>query len=127
MHRHIDPVAVAIYALSPMLGEVSARFAGPYAVIILAAAVGAGWSLGRSSKASLGGALGHFALIIGTAVLVTWGVSAVLSHYTGLDSHWLLAPVALFIGGIGSDWPRVGQWFVARLGRIFERRTGSGD
>ncbi|RMX06703.1 hypothetical protein D8I35_09385 [Corticibacter populi] len=127
MQQHLDPVTVAIYALSPLLGQIAAEFAGPYAVIILGSTLGAAWALGRRDPDTKISAVIYFARLIGTAILIAWGLAAILSHYTGLQSNWLLAPVAMLIGGIGDDWPRVGRWLLTRIGRIFERRTDSGS
>jgi len=45
----------------------------------------------------------------------------------GGDLYWLLAPIALIVGCVGDDWPKVGRWVFTRVGRLFERRLNGGD
>ncbi|WP_377780604.1 hypothetical protein [Comamonas odontotermitis] len=35
----------------------------------------------------------------------------------------MLAPIALVVGGVGDDWPKLGRWFFGWIGRLLERRV----
>lgn len=126
MNNHLDPTAVFIALGSALFGPQLAAVIGPYAVILIAATVGAAWSLGRRAPSSTGSAVRYFALLNGTAMLVTVQVANAMGMWLRLDdTSWLLAPIAMVIGGVGEAWPRIGRWAIERAGRIIERRTGS--
>lgn len=123
----LDPVSVAIALASVLFGPPLAAIIGPYAVILISATVGAAWSLGRRDPAAKLSAAWYFLRLNATAILVTVSVAKLAGIWLGLADHsWLLAPIALVVGGVGDDWPGVGKWLVATAGRIFERRTGGG-
>lgn len=123
---HLDPVSVAIALASVIFGPALAGVIGPYAVIFMGSTVGAAWSLGRRQPGAKLGAVWYFARINTTALLVTVSVANIAAGWIGAqDSHWMLAPIALFVGVIGDDWPRVASWLLVRAGRVIERRTGS--
>lgn len=125
----LDPVSVATLLLASALGPQLATVVGPYAVIIIASITGAAWSLGRRPPGSRVGAAVYFARLCLTAVLLSVAIeSAVQKAWPSVtDSHYLLAPIALLVGGIGDDWPGVGRWFLGVVARIFERRTGGAE
>ena len=121
----LDPVSVAIALAGVIFGPALASIVGPYAVIIISATVGAAWALGRRDKAARLGAAWYFLRLNATAVLVTVGLANLAGRWLGLTDHsWLLAPIALIVGGVGDDWPKVGRWLLVRAGRVLERRTG---
>jgi hypothetical protein len=125
---HLDPVSVAIALASVIFGPAMAAIVGPYAVIIIAATVGAAWALGRREQGSRLGAVWYFMLMNGTAVMVTVSLAKLAGRYLGdTDPYWLLAPIALVVGGVGEDWPKVGRWAFSRVARVFERRLSGGD
>lgn len=125
--HQLDPVNVAIAFASIAFGPTLAGIIGPYAVIIISATVGAAWALGRRDPATRVSAAWYFLRLNATAAIVTVSLAKLAGVWLGLeDSSWLLAPVALIIGGIGDDWPSVGKWLVSTIGRIFERRAGGG-
>lgn len=119
----LDPV-IAVTALVALLtGNELAQVVGPYAVILLGATTGAGWSLGRQEVMSRAASLLYFAKMNFTALLVTVPLAAMATEVFKLqDQDWLLVPISLLVGGIGNDWPRVGRWIINRLGRLIERR-----
>lgn len=126
--NNLDPVNAAIALLAAFFGQTLAGIIGPYAVILIASTVGAAWSLGRREPSTRGGAVGYFVLINATALLVTANAARALGAWLGhADSTWLLAPIALLVGGIGSDWPRIGRWALERAGRVIDSRTGGGS
>lgn len=119
-----DPVAGFIALLATVVGPVLAHYLGAYAVIILAACIGGGWSLTRREPQGRGNAALFLMLVAGTAVMVTAGIAELANHYVreGIG-NWLLAPIALGIGAVGHDWPAVIKW---AAGPILRRITGEG-
>lgn len=125
----LDPVSAVTAVLALMLTPPLAEIAGHYAVIIIAAVVGGAWSLGRHQAQSRGGALLFLLLVSGTAMMLTMGIARLLAFWLpGSDSSvsWLVAPVALVIGGIGHEWPTAARWLLGRLGRLIDIRIGGG-
>lgn len=64
-------------------------------------------------------ALLFFLRINSTAAIVTVFIADFLSKQLGYISGsgeglWLIAPIALMIGGVGDDWPSLIQWVVKR-------------
>ena len=123
----IDPVSVFVALLtSSGVGAAVANGLAAYAVIILAASFGAGWALSRREPDKRGNPTLFVALIAGTATMVTAGLAELANKYLGLSSiNWLLAPIALVIGGIGHEWPVLLKWAGSRLMRVFERRNAA--
>lgn len=121
----LDPVSVAIAISGVVFGPALAAVIGPYAVILIASTVGAGWSLGRRDPSEKLGAAWYFLRLNATAMLITVSLATVAGRWLGVVDHtWLLAPIALLVGGVGDDWPRLARWFLARAARLVERRTG---
>ncbi len=124
---HLDPVSVSIALASVLFGPALAGIIGPYAVIIISATVGAAWALGRRDPAARLSAAWYFLRLNATAAVVTVSLAKLTGLWLGMEDHsWLLAPVALVVGGVGDDWPALGKWLVAMAGRVFERRAGGG-
>lgn len=122
---HLDPVSVSIALASIIFGPALAGVIGPYAVIIISATVGAAWALGRRDPAARLSAAWYFLRLNATAVLITVSLANLAARWLGADdSRWMLAPIALLVGCIGDDWPRVGRWLLMRASRVIERRTG---
>ena len=125
--NQLDPVSVAIALAGILFGPALAGIIGPYAVIVISATVGAAWALGRRDPAANISAAWYFLRLNATAAIVTVSIAKLAGIWLGMDDHsWLLAPVALIVGGVGDDWPSVGKWLVAMAGRVFERRAGGG-
>jgi len=126
--NQIDPVSAAIALAGFIFGPSLAAIIGPYAVILLAATVGAAWSLGRRDQSLRTGAALYFLRLNATAVLVTVGIATLAAKWLGVtEQNWLLAPVAIVVGAVGDDWPRIGRWLIVRGGRFFEKRTDTGE
>ena len=125
MNAQLDPVSVAIALASVIFGPALATVIGPYAVIIVSATVGAAWALGRREPGARLGAAWYFLRLNATAVLVTVSLANLAGQWAGQqNTTWLLAPIALLVGGVGDDWPRIGRWLLERAGRLIERRAG---
>lgn len=123
--NQLDPVNVAIALASVIFGPALAAVIGPYAVILIASTVGAAWALGRRDPSARLGAAWYFLRLNATAVLITAGLASLAGQWMGRsDTTWMLAPIALLVGGVGDDWPRLGRWVFERIGRILERRAG---
>lgn len=121
----LDPAAAMTAALAIVFGPQIASIAGPYAVIIVGACVGAAWSLGRRPVTSRSNAFGYFTLMCFTAVMCTVPAAEGLGRWLGVeDAQRLFAPVAMMIGGVGADWPRLLKWAGRRAVRLIERRNG---
>jgi len=126
--NHLDPVSVAVVLASTLFGPQLAAIIGPYAVILLGATVGAAWALGRRETDKKSGAVAYFMLINGTAVLVTVGISNLVGRWLGHeDANWLLAPVAMVIGGVGHDWPGVLKTVQEKIMGLWGKRMDGGQ
>lgn len=109
--QQLDPVNVGIAIAGVVFGPVLAGIIGPYAVILIGSTVGAAWSLGRRDQTAKMGAAWYFLRINLTALLVTVGLATLAGKWLGVeDSRYLLAPIALIVGGVGDDWPRLARW-----------------
>lgn len=121
----LEPVNVAVAVFALLLSPEIADVVGPYAIILIASSVGAGWALGRRDASAKLGAFGYFLRLNFTAMIVTVGIASLLGRWLGhSDPTWMLGPIALLIGGVGDDWPRLIDW----AGRFFIRKKfGASD
>ena len=125
--QQLDPTHVAITVASAVLAPALAEVVGPYVIIFIASTIGASWALGRQATMSRLKALLFFLRINFTAAIVTSSIASALAKQLGYASGtgeglWLIAPIALVIGGVGDDWPALIRWVVKR--KIF---SGKGD
>lgn len=117
--QHLDPTHVAVTIASAVLAPALAEVVGPYAIIFVASSIGASWALGRQATMSRLKALLFFLRINATAAIITVFLADFLAKQLGYISGsgedlWLIAPIALVIGGVGDDWPTLIQWVVKR-------------
>ena len=117
--QYLDPTHVAVTIASAVLAPALAEVVGPYAIIFVASSIGASWALGRQATMTRLKALLFFLRINSTAAIVTVFIADFLSKQLGYISGsgeglWLIAPIALVIGGVGDDWPTLIQWVVKR-------------
>lgn len=125
----LDPVSAAVALLAVLFAPPLPEIIGHYAVIIVAAVIGGAWSLGRHQAQGRAAAAIFLLLVSGTAAMLTMGIARLIAQWLpGTDGGvtWLVAPVALLIGGIGHEWPAVGRWLLGRLGRRIDARIGGG-
>lgn len=116
-------VLIAAMAFSPEVAAV----VGPYILIAAASVIGASFSLARRPPSSRWSAFGYFARVVGLATLLTVALSALLaSHYASLSERALLAPVALLIGFIGHDWPKLLRSVVGGIFKTIDNFRASG-
>jgi hypothetical protein len=100
----IDPVSVAVAVASLIIGPQAAQIAGPYAAIIVGSFAGCLLALRTRDPSSTFKAGWFIALLMTMSVMLTVGVSLVVSKWTGWDSQWLLFPVSLLLAGAGERW-----------------------
>lgn len=121
----LDFAAAVTAAFAFIFGPAMAAYVGPYTVIIIGAVVGATWSLGRRPVTTKPEAIRYFLLIVFTALICTVPISEWVGAYMGIeDTRRIFAIVAMLIGGIGGDWPKIVQFFGRRAFRLIERRIG---
>ena len=125
--QHLDPTHVAVTVASAVLAPALADIVGPYVIIFIASTIGASWALGRQATMSRLKALFFFLRINFTAAIVTSSIASALAKQLGYVSGteeglWLIAPIALVIGGVGDDWPALIRWVLKR--KFF---SGKGD
>ena len=108
-----DIVALCVVVAATLFSNEAAEIIGPYVVIIVASTIGASFSLARRDKDARTGAIWFFARLVGLAILLTVGLAAWASkRWPATNERILLAPIALVIGFIGPDWPRLLRRFV---------------
>lgn len=74
---------------------------GPWVTVLLAAFVGALWSVGRIPTPSRLAAAGFLLRIMLTALVATGSMAAILVHFFSIGIEHLLPAVALAIGALG--------------------------
>jgi hypothetical protein len=126
MDHNFNPVEIAVLALSVIFSKPLADILGSTAVIIAAAAVGAGWALSRQSIVlDRIGVLKFFARIVLFAFFLTALAAEVISRmFSPLAAIWFIGPIALTIGIIGDNWNAIGQWLIELGARWIKRRIG---
>ena len=117
--QHLDPTHVAVTVASTVLAPALAEVVGLYAMIFVASTIGASWALGRQATMTRLKALLFFLRINSTAAIVTVFIADFLAKQLGYASGtgeglWLIAPIALVIGGVGDDWPTLIHWVLKR-------------
>jgi hypothetical protein len=115
----IDPVTVAIAIAGTAFSPQLAQLIGPYAVIVLAAILGAGISAGLRDQSSRTSTLLHMVTWVGLSLLFTVPLSMLVMAYAvpeGVQLQWLLGPVATLIAGVGHRWPQLLVWLVIERG-----------
>lgn len=109
----IDPVSAIVAVMMAFASPAAAYVLGTYSIIFIAASFGAGWALMRRPSSSLVSAIWFVILVAGSSTLLTASVSELINLYLKMGTiNYLLAPVALIIGGVGHDWPKVLIWSV---------------
>lgn len=124
MQTQTDPVSVMVTFLAAYLSPAVSAALGPYAVIFLASAAGASWSLGRQEPmTNLRGSL-FFARVVITACVLTSSIAAGLHQmYDSVTAEWSFVPIAFVIGLIGDDWGKVRTSIVDFVTRWLSRGT----
>jgi hypothetical protein len=118
----LDPVSVATAVIAALLGNALGQVLGPYAIIAIAATVGAGWSLSRNPSSSARGAVLFVLRMTATALLLSWGAAEFgHAYWPTMPIGLLLVPIALGIGAVGDDWPALIRWCGVRIFSVIDR------
>lgn len=115
-----DFVTLVILVSATVLDPELSRIVGPYAVIFFSAALGGAWGASRQETYTRIDTLKFLLLGIGTALVITVPLSVYLEQHWLVESKWTLGPVAMLVGGIGKDWPRVGEWVLGFARKVIE-------
>lgn len=111
--HNLNPVEAIVTVLALAMSPAAASVIGPYAAIILASTAGASWSVGRRDPSIRTSAVWFFFRINLTAFAFAAGAAVVAEQWLGPDTRqWTVAPIALIIGAVGDNWPKV-------IGKIF--------
>ncbi len=121
MKQTIDIVSVFVFIASLLFSPEIANVVGPYMVIILASTIGASFALARRERSTRLSALGFFLRINGLAILLTVGLAAIAQSWgPALQERVLLAPIALVLGFIGDDLPKVLRWAGGKVNALVD-------
>jgi len=124
----LDAVGFGIFIASWVYAPSVAAVVGPYIVIVLAAVIGASFALKRREKTARLVAIWYFLRVAGLAVLITVSLAGIVSsYYSSLTERVLITPVALMIGAIGDDWPKLLRNIVRIFFRAIDLARGKPD
>ncbi|WP_114968552.1 hypothetical protein [Rhodoferax ferrireducens] len=111
-----DFISLSIFIAALIFSQEAAAIVGPYVAIIAAASIGASFALARRDKATRTGAAVFFARVVGLAVLLTVVLAQIASaYYPAIHERLMLIPIALLVGFIGDEWPRLLDKVLAKL------------
>lgn len=99
----LDVVTLAVALAAGVFGPELAAIVGPYAVIIIASALGAGWSASRIEVRTKWALVGHMAGMVGLALIVTVPLAEITAQELGYPLNWVMGPLAAGIGALGPD------------------------
>jgi len=121
----LDAVGFGIFIASWVYAPSVAAVVGPYIVIVLASVIGASFALKRREKTTRLVAIWYFLRVAGLAVLITVSLAGIVSsYYSSLTERVLITPVALMIGAIGDDWPKLLRAIVRFIFRAVDLARG---
>lgn len=121
----LDAVGFGIFVASWVYAPSVAAVVGPYIVIVLAAIIGASFALKRREKTARLVAIWYFLRVAGLAVLITVSLAGIVSsYYSSLTERVLITPLALMIGAIGDDWPKLLRAIVGFIFRAVDLARG---
>lgn len=119
---NLDLVSVAVALLGVLLSREVAQIVGPYVVIFFGAILGASFAASRRPQTTRSRLLGFMATVVGLTLVITVPCAQIIAAwYPEAEVRWTLGPVAILIGGIGSDWPKVAAWFLGLVRTVVER------
>ncbi len=108
-----DVVSLFVLISTIMFSNEVAAVVGPYVAIVVAAAIGASFSLARRDRSARMEALWFFLRVCGLAVLIAGSTAAMAARFhPNLTERALLAPMAFLIGLVGDNWSGVARWTV---------------
>ncbi|OUL98536.1 hypothetical protein [Variovorax sp. JS1663] len=104
----VDIVGLFVFIAAILFSHEVAAVVGPYMVIVIASTIGASFALARRDRTTRTAAIWFFTRVVGLAVLLTVGFAAIASAYRpDLSPRVTVAPIALMVGFIGDDWPKL--------------------
>lgn len=128
--NNLDPVSLIALLLAAIGSGHMADVLGPYAVIVILASTGAGWSLGETKGLSHLESVKYFILIVMTAIFTTYYIAIGIVAFTGTmfvaagsegtPVTWLMGGIALGIGLVGTRWKKVGNLLFKRVVKFFQ-------
>lgn len=125
----LNPIDGIIAGLALVMSPAAAAVIGPFAAIIMASTAGAAWSVGRRNSEKSGSAVWFFLKLNAAAFIFAAGAALIAERWLGPDTrHWTVAPIALLIGAVGDDWPKVFSKTYGVILRAFGKKiAGSAD
>jgi hypothetical protein len=122
-----DAIGFGVFLAGFVYAPSVAAVVGPYIMIVLASVVGASFATKRREKTTRTAALFYFLRVAGLAVLVTVSIASVASsYYDNLTERVLITPIALIVGAIGDDWPKLLQKIVRVIFSAVDLVRGKG-
>lgn len=134
MQNNLDPLVIAGNAIAATIGAIvgmpiSAAVAdtiGVYAVIVVCAAIGAGWALGDREQSTRLSAIWYYTRVTVTSAMLTVVISSYAAKWLGLESERLLLILVAFgLGLIGDNWIKVRNWVALAFRRFTTSKTGN--
>lgn len=123
-----DVIGLFVFISAAIFSADVAAVIGPYVAIVVAAAIGASFSLARRQRSTRMEAIGFFLRICGLAVLIAGALAAAIAQFhPALTERALLAPAAFGIGLVGDRWREVGRWIVQFAQDFVLRKRGGGE
>lgn len=123
-----DAVGFGVFLAGLVYAPNVAEVVGPYVVIVSASIIGASFALKRREKTARLAALWYFLRVAGLAVLITVSLAGIGStYYSSLTERVLITPVALVIGAIGDDWPKLLRAVVRFIFRTVDLARGNAN
>lgn len=101
--QQLDVVSLVVAISAVFFGPELAAIVGPYAVIIIGSALGAGWSSSRIETRTRKAIVLHMVGMITLAILVTVPLALMVSQHLGYPVNWMFGPLAGGIGALGPD------------------------
>lgn len=129
---HLDFVSVLVAfsaaAFGPKLGEV----VGYYSAIVVCAVLGGAMSVSRRPPASrLKTSLDMFISIVLALIATIPAATFISAHWPAFEVRLLVGFVAIGIGFVGSDWPKVLRWLGGVIKNAVElfvaKKSGGGQ
>lgn len=123
MTTQLDFVSVVVLLLSSAFSPTVAAIIGPYIVILAAATLGAGISLGRREPLTRAAGFRFFLACNVGAIIFTVPAAVIAKDYVpeSIDVKWLFAAVAFVIGVVGDSWGSLAKWSMSKAGGIADR------
>lgn len=117
-----DPYSLFVWLSALLVGSKTAGSLGPYLLLIICTTATAYVALGRQGPDEKIKGFKFIAIVNVISLAVTGIIASAVANYVGfIEETAVFAPVALFVGFVGLDWPKVipiawGYWVKWRSG-----------